>query len=52
MSYSESGGRGQRLLTVLEYVYVVVFAFQALPHESGQGFIIFGDKNSHKVNRP
>jgi hypothetical protein len=33
-------------------IHAVVFAFQALPHESGQSFIIFRDKNAHKVNLP
>jgi ABC-type amino acid transport system permease subunit len=41
-----------RLFAVRGHIHLVMFAFQALLQESGQSFIIFGNKNSHNVNCP
>jgi len=40
------------LLPILKNIHAVLLRFKALPDKFAQRFIVFRDKNSHKVNRP
>src|SRR5579859_1655139 len=45
-------GGVSRLLAVGKNIHRVMLALKTLANEFGQRFIIFGNKNSHNVNRP
>jgi hypothetical protein len=40
------------LFAIWHNIHRVMLAFETLANESRQGFIVFCNKNSHKVNRP
>lgn len=48
----ELRGRDSSLFTIWQNIHRVVFAFETLTNKSRQCFIIFCNKNSHKVNLP